>query len=136
VLAWLPYAAIALIALAVGVSLFRTRDDDPTWTERWKSLSPTARRRITTSVRTGALLADPEEIEVAAELARRRHAMRIFTDVWAFIVAGLGTALVIAGLVANLLFLVIFGGFFLIGGVWVFRSESSLREIMYRGRGD
>jgi hypothetical protein len=135
VFAWLPYVAIALIAIGATVAVFQLGDDDPTGTERWRSLSPAARKRIRRSVRTGALLADPEEIEVAAELAHRARSVRIFMEVWAIILVGLGIGLIVAAIVANFVFPAIIGAFFLLGGLWGLHPENDYREVISRGRG-
>jgi hypothetical protein len=135
----LPYVAIALILLGVTVAMFRIGNSDPDWEERWRNLDPADRTRIQAAVRSGALLAHPDEIELAAGLARRSRAEIEFGDVAAVIVAGTGVALIVAGLAADLLVLVVFGGLFLLVGLFGLRTElqlgRNLREVISRGRG-
>jgi hypothetical protein len=134
VLDWLPYVAIALIAVVATVALFRIGDDDPIWTERWQALTPEARRRIRASVRTGSLLADPEEIQLAAGLARRRRATLVLGEAWAVVVAGLGVALIVAGFLNDFIPGVVIGVLFVLVVLIGLRSENSVREVMSRGR--
>jgi hypothetical protein len=135
----LPYVAVALILLGATVAVFRIGNSDPDWEERWRDLDPSDRTRIKTSVESGALLADPEEIALAAGLARRSRSGVEFGDIAAVIVAGLGVALIVAGLAADLLVFVIFGGLFLLVGLFGLRTElqlgRNLRDVISRARG-
>jgi hypothetical protein len=135
----LPYVGVALILLGATVVLFRVGRSDPDWEERWRNLDPADRTRIKAAVQSGALLADPEEIDLAAGLARRSQGEVEFGDVAAVIVACLGTALTVAGLLTDLLVLVVFGGLFLLVGLFGLRTElqlgRNLREVISRARG-
>jgi hypothetical protein len=135
----LPYVAVALILFGATVAVFRIGNSDPDWEERWGDLDPSDRTRIKASVESGALLADPEEIELAAGLARRSRSGVEFGDIAAVIVAGLGVALIVAGLAADLLVLVVFGGLFLLVGLFGLRTElqlgRNLRDVISRARG-
>jgi hypothetical protein len=135
----LPYVGVALIFLGATVAIFRVGNSDPDWEERWRSLDPSDRTRIKAAVRSGALLADPEEIELAAVLARRSRWGVEIADIAVVIIACLGVALIVAGLAAGLLVLVVFGGLFVLVGLFGLRTElqlgRTLREVMSRGRG-
>jgi Flp pilus assembly protein TadB len=135
----LPYVAIALIAIGAAVVFFQVGDDDPEWTQRWQALEPAERKRIRQAVRTGALLADPEETELAAGLARRERGTDRFNAVAPLILVGLGIAVIVAGLIANLLYVIILGVVFVLRGAWSVRrglqTDSHNREAISRGRG-
>ena len=121
----LPYVGVALIFLGATVAIFRVGNSDPDWEERWRSLDPSDRTRIKAAVRSGALLADPEEIELA--------------DIAVVIIACLGVALIVAGLAAGLFVLVVFGGLFVLVGLFGLRTElqlgRNLRDVISRARG-
>jgi hypothetical protein len=68
----LSYLAVAAIFVGLIVALAMDRGSDPLWEQRWRDLGGADRKRIEAAVRSGALLADPEEIEIAAGLARRK----------------------------------------------------------------
>jgi hypothetical protein len=135
----LPYVAVALILLGATVAMFRIGNNDPDWEERWRDLDPSDRTRIKAAVRSGALLADPGEIELAAGLARRSRGEIEFGDIAAVILAGVGVALIVAGLAADLLVPIVFGGLFLLVGLFGLRTElqlgRNLREVISRARG-
>jgi hypothetical protein len=139
VLAWLPYVAVAAIFLGLLVVLSQDRDGDPLWEQRWRDLGPADRKRIEAAVSSGALLADPEEIEIAAGLARKKKALVGFIDLASAVVSGLGVALIVAGMIADTPVLVVFGALFLLRGVWSLvteiRTGRNLREVISRARG-
>jgi hypothetical protein len=140
VLSWLPYVAIALIALFAAVLVFRVGNGDPDWEARWERLTPSDRARITTAVRAGSPLADPEEIQLAAGLARRS----IRVDNGAFVprlilAVGIGASVLIAGVVADNVYLVAFSAVFILPTAWTarraLRTNHNLREAIARGHG-
>jgi hypothetical protein len=135
----LPYVAVAAIFVGLLVALSRDRDSDPLWEQRWRDLGPADRKRIEAAVNSGALLADPEEIEIAAGLARKKKALVGFFDLVSAVISGLGVALIIAGLVADTPVLVVFGCLFLLRGLWALVTElrigRNLREAISRSRG-
>lgn len=135
----LPYTAIAIILVGMLVALFRDRGSDPLWEQRWRDLRPADRKRIEAAVSSGALLADPEEIEIAAGLARKKKALVGFGDVTSAIVSVSGVALIVAGLIADTLVPVVFGALFLLRGLWALVTElrigRNLREVISRSRG-
>lgn len=135
----LPYVAVAAIFVGLLVVLSQDRDADPLWEQRWRDLGPADRKRIEAAVISGALLADPEEIEIAAGLAHKKRALVGFIDLASAIISGLGVALIVAGMIADTLILVVFGALFLLRGLWAFVTEirigRNLREVISRGRG-
>ncbi|HEX3362462.1 MAG TPA: hypothetical protein VHS74_15815 [Solirubrobacterales bacterium] len=135
----LPYVAVAAIFVGLLVVLSQGRDSDPLWEQRWRDLGPADRKRIEAAVSSGALLADPEEIEIAAGLARKKKALVGFIDLASAIVSGLGVALIVAGLIADTPVLVAFGCLFLLRGLWALvtdiRIGRNLREAISRARG-
>ncbi len=62
----LPYVAVAAIFIGLLVVLSQNRDSDPLWEQRWRDLGAADRKRIEAAVSSGALLADQDEIEIAA----------------------------------------------------------------------
>jgi hypothetical protein len=135
----LPYVAVAAIFVGLLVVLSQDRDSDPLWEQRWRDLGPADRKRIEAAVNSGALLADPEEIEIAAGLARKKRPLVGFFDLALAIVCGLGVALIVAGLIADTPFLVVFGCLFLLRGLWALVTElrigRNLREVISRAPG-
>jgi hypothetical protein len=135
----LPYVAVGAIFVGLLAVLAQDRDDDPLWEQRWRDLGPADRKRIEAAVSSGALLADPEEIEIAAGLARKKRALVGFVDLSLAIISGLGVALIVAGLIADTPVLVVFGCLFLLRGLWALVTElrvgHNLREAISRARG-
>ena len=135
----LPYVAVAVIFVGLLVVLSQSRDGDPVWEQRWRDLGAADRKRIERAVRSGALLADPEEIELAAGLARKQKALVGFIDLASVIASGLGVALIVAGMIADTPILVVFGCLFLLRGLWALITEirigRNLRETISRARG-
>jgi hypothetical protein len=135
----LPYVAVAAIFIGLLVVLSQDRDGDPLWEQRWRDLGPADRKRIEAAVSSGALLADPEEIEIAAGVARRNRTFVGFIDLVSAIVCGLGVALITAGLIADTPILIVFGCLFLLRGLWALVTElrigHNLREVISRSRG-
>jgi len=131
---------LALLAILVGAVVFMLRDnvDDSAWEERWRGLSPEDRTRIAAAARRGALLSDPEEIELAAAYARRRRRERAPHTLRVAIAGLLGAALLIAGLVHDSTVLLIFGAIFLLSAAISLGRESqvahNLRETASRDR--
>ncbi|HEY2054803.1 MAG TPA: hypothetical protein VGH14_12795 [Solirubrobacterales bacterium] len=134
----LPGIAIALIVLGAVIVVWRTRDDDPIWQERWSALSPADRTRIAAAARDGSLLASDEEIELAAGYARRDQRRQLPYTLMLAIRLPLGIALIAGGLLADSSVLVVFGAFFSLAGLWSLsgdlRIRRGLRETMSRDR--
>lgn len=130
--------AIALILVVALVLAYRVKDDDQAWEERWHALSPADRTRIAAAARSGALLAEPEEIELAAGFARRDRRRRGPYNLLATVRLPLGAALVAGGLVADSALFIIGGGVFLLAGLWGLRSSVRIsraeRETIDRAR--
>jgi hypothetical protein len=120
---WLVDLALLAILVAAAVLVFRDRVDDSSWEERWRALSPADRARLAAAARSGALLADPEEIELAAGYAR--HRSRRDSPYFLRVVgtAVVGVVLLVAGLVHGSVVLIAFGAFLLIGMLLGFRRE-------------
>jgi hypothetical protein len=139
VLHYLPHILIVLILVAAFVLAYRVEDDDPTWVERWRALSPADRTRLATAARSGTLLAEPEEIELAAGFARCDRRRRDPYNLLATIRLPLGVALLAGGLVADSGLFIFFGVIFLLGGLWGLRHSTQInraeRETIDRGRG-
>jgi hypothetical protein len=133
---WLVDIALLVIVVGAAVLVFRDRVDESAWEERWRTLTPADRTRIAAAARRGALLADPEEIDLAAGYARRQRRRRGPYTLRLVIVVVVGVALLIAGLVHDSTVLLIFGAIFLLGSAWGFRRESlnshNLRETASR----
>jgi hypothetical protein len=81
----------------------------------------------------------PEEIEIAAGLARKKKALVGFIDLASAIVSSLGMALIVAGAVADTPVLIVFGALFLLRGLWALGTEirigRNLRDVISRARG-
>jgi len=110
--------AIALIFLFAVVAVWRVGDDDPTWEERWRELSAADRTRISAAARSGALLASPEEIELAAGFARRDRRRHGPFYIFGAVRIPLGIALIAGGIVADSFLFLLFGIIFFLGGLW------------------
>lgn len=115
-----------VVILGIGIVLAFRRDDeneDPEWEARWRDLTPADRSRIKAAARTGALLADPEETELAAGFARHDHRLLAVYNLAAAASVAAGAALMVAGIVADSLVFVIGGGVFLLRGLWAFHLD-------------
>lgn len=66
------FVFLLLVALR-ALYTHRRSKPDPEWEQRWASLPQLQRDHIAETVRQGTPLADPEEAEMAAGLARRQH---------------------------------------------------------------
>lgn len=132
---WVVDIAIAAILVVAVVIALRIEAVDPTWEGHWRELSAADRARIAAATRSGALLADPDEIDLAAGYARRYRG-RTSRDLLSFIWIPLGAALIIAGLLADSAILVVFGGIFGAGGLWglgrSLQLDRNLREAISR----
>ena len=132
---WIVDIFLAAILIGAVVIMLRLEAEDPTWEERWDDLSAADRARIAAAARSGALLADPEEIDLAAGYARRYRG-RNSRDRLGFVPILLGAGLIIAGLVADNAIPVAFGVFFGVGGLWGFshslQLDRDLRETISR----
>jgi hypothetical protein len=130
-------AIVVVLGTAVFVA-FRIGKDDPEWERRWRELSPADRRRLAVAASSGALLADPGEIELAAGYARHDRRRRPFTDVWILTLALVGLALLLAGLISGHAILIAFGCFFILRTAWTVRHQfevgRNLREAISRDR--
>jgi ferric-dicitrate binding protein FerR (iron transport regulator) len=120
---WLVDLALLAIVIGAAVLVFRDRVDDSAWEERWRALSPADRTRIAAAARSGTLLADPEEIELAAGYARRKsrrdspYLLRLVATALA------GVALLVVGLIHGSVILLAFGAIILLGTLLGFRRE-------------
>jgi hypothetical protein len=71
------FAIAFLVAFPVVYGYLRSKRD-PEWEERWKQLPQLQRERISTAVRNGEPLEDPEEAELGAGFARQQRASVAF----------------------------------------------------------
>jgi hypothetical protein len=124
---WIVDIALAAILVGAVVIVLRLEAEDPTWEERWHELSAADRTRIAAAARSGALLADPEEIDLAAGYARRYRG-RYAGERLGFVPILIGVGLIIAGLVADNAISVVFGLFFGVGGLWGFSRSLQLNR--------
>jgi hypothetical protein len=129
---------IAAIFLGAVVAVWRVGDDDPAWEERWHDLSPADRARIAAAARSGALLASPEEIELAAGFARHDRRRRGPYNLLSAVGIPLGLALIAGGIVADSVLFLLFGVIFLLGGLRSLRrtveTTRAERETISRDR--
>jgi hypothetical protein len=132
---WIIDIAIGGILVAAIVIALGIEAEDPSWEERWLDLSTADRARLAAAARSGALLPDPDEIDLAAGYARRYRG-RNSRERLGFISVPLGAALIVAGLVTDNAILVVFGVFFGAGGLWglshSLQLDRNLREAISR----
>jgi hypothetical protein len=128
-----------VVILGIGIFLaFRREDEseDHGWEARWQDLAPTDRTRIMAAARSGTLLADPDEIELAAGFARRDRRLLAVYNLAAAASVAAGAAFMVAGIVADSLVFVIGGGVFLLRGLWGFyldlEAARNFREAISR----
>lgn len=135
---WLVDLALVVIVIGAVVLVFRDRVDDSAWEERWQALDAADRSRIAAAVRRGGLLADPEEIDLAAGYARRELRRNSPGTLRLAVLVLLSAALIITGSARDSGVLLVFGGIFLFGVLWQFRTElqndPNLREAASRGQ--
>lgn len=134
---WLVDLALLVIVVGAAVLVFRDRVDESDWEERWRALTPADRTRIAAAARHGNLLADPEEIDLAAGYARRQRRRRApYTFRSTFFGLFLGAALLIAGLIHGSVVLPILGAVILAAtGLGLRRgsaADDNLREAASR----
>ncbi len=131
-------AIVAVLGSAI-VAAFRIGKEDPRWEQRWRELSPVERQRLANAARSGALLADPAEIELAAGFARRERRRGFLSEVAVLTVAALGLALLLAGLISGHLIRVVFGCVCRARTFWSLRDQlragRNFRETIARDRG-
>jgi hypothetical protein len=131
--------AIAIIFLGALVAVWKVGgNEDPTWEERWRDLSPADRARISSAARSGSLLASEEEIELAAGFARRDRRRRgPYTFLYAVRIP-VGLLLIVGGLLAHSLLFLLFGAVFFLAGLWSLRRTVQIsraeRETISRDR--
>jgi hypothetical protein len=132
---WIVDIVLAAIVVGALVIMLRLESEDPTWEARWHELSAADRARIAAAARSGALLADPEEIDLAAGYARRYRG-RYARERLGFVPIVVGAGLIIAGLVADNALPIVLGVFFGGGGLWglshSLRLNRNLRETISR----
>jgi Flp pilus assembly protein TadB len=134
---WLVDLALLAIVIGAAVLVFRDRVDDSAWEERWRALSPADRTRIAAAARSGTLLADPEEMELAAGYARRERRRRApYAFRATFLGLFLGAALIIAGVAHDSAALLVVGAVVLlltvIGLLRESQAADNLRETASR----
>lgn len=126
-----------VVILGIGFVLaFRRETEDPEWESRWLGLGPADRSRIKAAARSGSLLAEPAEIELAAGFARYDRRRLGIWELGAVILTLAGLALIAAGLVADSVVFLIGGFVFVARGLWLLRLElqrgRNLRETLSR----
>jgi hypothetical protein len=131
--------AIALIFLGALVAVWKVGgNEDPTWEERWRALSPADRARIATAARTGSLLASEEEIELAAGFARRDRRRRGPYNFLYAVRIPVGLVLIAGGLLTHSPLFLVFGAILFLAGLWslrrTFQISRAEREAISRDR--
>jgi len=126
--------ALAAVLLATLVIMSRI-EKDKGWKKRWHKLSRADRTRIGAAARSGALLADPEEAELAAKLPRYERTDRAVRDLQGIILLATGALVLIN---ESFFIFTIVGVFNAGAGLWILRNPPqtarNLRHAIFQSR--
>jgi hypothetical protein len=138
VLHYLPHALVLVAVLVAFFLANRRRPGDAGWEARWEQLPAAERVRLAAAARSGALLAEPEEIGLAAGFARRERRRRAPGALLASLDLPIATVLILGGLVTGIALFLLAGVFFLLLALWRLvrhrRVSRGLRETISRDR--
>jgi hypothetical protein len=138
VLHYLPHALVLLAVLVAFFLANRRRPEDASWEARWDQLAAEDRVRLAAAARNGTLLAEPEEIGLAAGFARRERRRRAPGTLLASLDLPIALILILGGLVTGVALFLVAGAFFLLLALWRLirhrRVSRGLRETISRDR--
>jgi Flp pilus assembly protein TadB len=136
VLHYLPHALVLAAVLVAFYLGNRRRPEDASWEARWNELPAEDRIRLAAAARSGALLAEPEEMSLAAGFARRERRRRAPGALLASLDLPIAAILILGGLVTGIALFLIAGIFFLLLALWRLirhrRVSRGLRETISR----